>query len=204
VSDQLHRELIEECERLSVVVSADKADVIINYVKLLMKWSAHINLVGTRDERDVISQHVVDCIAVLPCLPSDTLSLIDVGSGAGLPGALIAILQPTINVVGLEPIRKKLAFLNSLRRELPLPNFTAFPIRVEELVKSDDFTFFDAAISRATFPLPEWLLVGRALVRRGGVVLGMEGGKKQTLPLDAVRHNYFINGRARAVIVWQR
>ena len=199
--EQLRRELVEECDSLSIPISRDNATKLIKYVELLHKWGGHINLVGTRDQRDIVSRHVVDCVAVVPHLPPGVSTLIDVGSGGGLPGAIIAILRPQISVVGLEPVRKKLAFLNSLRREIPLPNFTALPIRVEDLMKSNTLTLFDAAISRATFPLPEWLGVGKKLIGHGGVVLAMEGSQKQPLPVDASRHPYLIKGHIRAVIV---
>jgi 16S rRNA (guanine527-N7)-methyltransferase len=166
------------------------------YLALLEKWNEKINLVGTRDADEIRERHLADALAVIPHLPVDARRVVDVGSGAGLPGAVIAIARPDITVLALEPIHKKHAFLAAIRRELPLPNFEPRAIRVEDLEERD----FDVAVSRATFALDEWLRIGTTLVRPGGLVLGMEGSEKVELPPGATRHTYQLGSRTRSIL----
>jgi 16S rRNA (guanine527-N7)-methyltransferase len=122
--------------------------------------------------------------------------LLDVGSGGGLPGLVLAIQRPEIEVVSLEPVHKKSAFQSTAVRELGLKN-----VRVEaRRVDAETDTGFDTAVSRATFDLSEWLALGRRLVRPGGVVLGMEGREQHALPAGADRIPYAHEDRTRAVI----
>jgi 16S rRNA (guanine527-N7)-methyltransferase len=147
---------------------------------------------------------VLDSLALVQHIPADARTLIDVGSGAGLPGAIIALFRPDLVITALEPIRKKHAFLSSLRRELDLANFTPIPARVEQHRDADSFEPVDIAVSRATWPVDEWLEIGATLVRPGGRVLGMEGASPRHLPDTATRHPYAIDDRTRSVVVYPR
>jgi 16S rRNA (guanine527-N7)-methyltransferase len=174
------------------------------YLELLSKWNARINLSGSR-EPEALAGHVLDCLGVVPHVPADAKRLVDVGSGAGLPGAILAIVRPALAVTALEPVHKKHAFLAAVRRELGVNNLQAFAERVEAHREAAGFVVYDVAVSRATFALPEWLACGRTLVRAGGVVLAMEGSEQHALPAGATRHPYEIPGsdRRRAIIAWQ-
>ncbi len=101
-------------------------------------------------------------------------------------------------MTALEPVRKKLAFLQSLARHLP--NLHPSPDRVEDHARHD----YDVATSRATFAIERWLQIGASLVRPGGVVLGMEGAEQMELPEGAVRRPYELDDRTRAIIVYSR
>lgn len=161
----------------------------------LLRWNQRINLTSASTLEEVL-QHVVDSKALLPHIPETTQRVIDIGSGGGLPAAVIAILRPELTVVALEPVHKKHAFLQHVRRLLA-PNLDARAQRIED----HPDTGYDVATSRATFALPEWLTRGRALVRPGGIVLGMEGADTIELPTGATRHRYSLADRTRAVIV---
>ena len=165
------------------------------FVDELLRWNARISLTAART-RDDAMQHAVDCDAIVQEIPSNTGMLIDVGSGGGLPAAVIAIRRPEIEVTALEPVRKKLAFLQALARRVP--NLRPLPDRVEDHVRHD----YDVATSRATFALDRWLEIGASLVRPGGVVLGMEGADQLELPDGAVRRSYRHSDRTRAIIVY--
>lgn len=186
--------------QLGVELSDDGCMSMLKYLILLKKWNASINLTGSRDDREIVERHLLDSLALLPYVPASARRLIDVGSGAGLPGALLGMFRPDLEVVALEPIRKKHAFLSTLRRELPLPNLQALPMRVETYLDSAEFERFDIAVSRATWPVDEWLERGVQLVGSPGVVLGMEGADERPLPEGASRHPYRIENRTRAVI----
>jgi len=191
-------------ERLRVELPDEAALLVLKFLILLEKWNARINLTGTRNDREIVERHLLDSMALLPHVPADARRLVDVGSGAGLPGAVLAMFLPDLTVTALEPIRKKQAFLSALRRELPLPNFDPHPRRVEAYLASSAFGPFDVAVSRATWPVGEWLQIGASLVRPGGVVLGMEAADATDLPPDVTRHPYQLADRTRAIIRWQR
>ncbi|ACY19353.1 16S rRNA (guanine(527)-N(7))-methyltransferase RsmG [Haliangium ochraceum] len=173
------------------------------YLELLAKWNRKINLTGSR-EPEALAAHVVDCLALLRHIPADAVQAVDVGSGAGLPGAVVAALMPGLEVTALEPIHKKHAFLSAVRRELGLDNLRPLAQRAEEHRDRAGFTAFDLAMSRATLALPAWLKLGQSMVRPGGRVLGMEGLEQFELPEGASRHPYELRegSRQRAIVVW--
>lgn len=198
--DNLRELLSEGAARLGVDLGATGAMQLLKYLILLQKWNARINLTGTRDDREIVARHLLDSLAVVPHIPADTHRLIDVGSGAGLPGAVVAMFRPGIEVTALEPIRKKHAFLATLRREMPLANFHPVAKRVDDYRASAEFDLFDTAVSRATWSLDEWLEFGSRLIHDRGTVLGMEGADERPLPPGATRHPYDIEDRTRAVV----
>ncbi len=202
MQESLRHILIEGGLRLGVSIPDEVAVKLLNYVKLLRKWNSRINLVRAESDRDVVMRHIVDSLAVLPHLPADTKQVVDVGSGAGLPGAVIAMLRPDIEVTALEPIHKKLAFISTLRREIPVPTLHPRALRFDAFVAEPKIEV-DVAISRATFALTEWLGLGASAVRRGGLVLGMEGADRNPLPEHATRHPYSLDNRTRAIIVYR-
>jgi 16S rRNA (guanine527-N7)-methyltransferase len=165
------------------------------YLELLLLWNRRVSLSSVRDPAGIVEKHFLDSLAVLPHVPGDATSLVDVGSGAGFPGAVIALARPALQVTLVEPIHKKAAFLEALRRELPLPNATVIALRVEAAGVTSD-----VAVSRATWDLSEWLVRGAALVPDGGIVLGMEGAEEHPLPPGAVRHSYPLGAAKRAIV----
>lgn len=195
--------LVESATRMGVSPSDEQCLSVLKYIIILNKWNQRINLTGSRDDREILALHVLDSLALVPHIPAEARTLIDVGSGAGLPGAIIAIFCPELHITALEPIRKKHAFLSSLKRELGLGQFQPLARRVEEHRDRPEYARTDVAVSRATWPVDEWLEVGATLVRPGGVVLGMEGASPRHLPAGATRHPYQIEDRTRSVIVYR-
>ncbi len=200
----MKRWLQEGCRLLGLELPASSEQNLLKYLELLIKWNNVINLTGTRDEHSLVLHHVVDCLAVLHLLPARALRLIDVGSGAGLPGAIVAIVRPDISVTALEPLSRKHAFLATIRRELELDNFHPVNLRLESHLDADDFEPYDVAVSRAVFPLPEWLSLARPAVSDDGVILAMEGKVRSELPDGAIRHEYRLGDRTRAIISCSR
>ena len=169
------------------------------YVELLLRWNSKINLTAARSVDDA-TQHVVDCLAVVPHLPAGPARLVDVGSGGGLPAVVIAILRPDVQVTAVEAIHKKHAFLRTAARELALANLEAQARRAEDLPDAS----WEIATSRATFALDAWLQLGLRLVVPGGLVLGLEGSDQFELPDGASRHPYPFGDRTRAIISLRR
>lgn len=166
------------------------------YLELLLLWNRRVNLTAISEPTAIVEKHFVDSLAVYPHIPANARSIIDVGSGAGFPGAVLALARPDITVTLVESIHKKTAFLETLRRELPLPNLSVLAKRIEDVELR-----VDVAVSRATWDLPDWLSRGMDLVHRPGRVIGMEGAELHSIPLGAVRHPYPLMDCTRAIIV---
>jgi 16S rRNA (guanine527-N7)-methyltransferase len=135
------------------------------FIDLLLTWNARINLTGARTFTEVVS-HLPDSLAMLRLVP-DGASMIDVGSGAGLPAVPFAVLRPDVSMLLVEPRAKRAAFLRTAIRELRLAGVEVENERVEALPEGAH----DVAMSRATFEPEEWLGRGLALVKPGGRVL---------------------------------
>jgi 16S rRNA (guanine527-N7)-methyltransferase len=169
------------------------------YASLVLAWGARINLTGARSAERLTDEHLADALALLGHLPPEPFRFVDVGSGAGLPGLVLALLQPRASGVLLEPVRKKHAFLAHAVRELGLAG------RIEARAERDEAHAaaggYDAALSRATWRADLWLERGRRLARPGGRVLGFEGPTPGPLPAGASRHPYILHGRRRSILV---
>jgi 16S rRNA (guanine527-N7)-methyltransferase len=173
-----------------------------DYLTILDKWRRTTNLLATTTSpREIVTLHIADSLALLPHL-GDASHVIDVGSGAGLPGLVLAIARPDVTVTALEPLHKKHAFLAAARRDLHLDNFAPFAERDDEHRRRPDFRPADRAISRAAFPPADWLERARHLIRPGGTILAMEGRERIPLPPGATRHPYQLADRQRAIISW--
>lgn len=129
------------------------------YLALLAKWNRVYNLTAIRDPREMVTHHLLDSLAVLPALEQKSAlagrcapRLADVGSGAGLPGLVLAIARPEWSVTSIEAVEKKAAFQRQAKIELGLDNVAIHCGRVEELRDT-----FDAVISRAFASLADFV-----------------------------------------------
>ncbi|CAN5855099.1 hypothetical protein BH11MYX2_BH11MYX2_01710 [soil metagenome] len=174
------------------------------FVTLFAKWNAHINLSAARTTTD-IDVHVEDSLHIVPLLrtlaaaksSAETLRVVDVGSGGGLPVVVAAICLPAVSFTALEPVHKKHAFIRTAARELKLDNLEAYAKRVEE----HDVHNYDVASSRATFDLDEWLKIGLSLVGPGGTAVGFEAIQRTDLSVPVERHAYTVDGKSRSLVV---
>jgi len=173
-----------------------------HFAELFQKWNRSINLSAARSEPDLL-EHVVDSLHVVPhlrALPTAAPRILDVGAGGGLPAVVAAICLPDAQVTALEPVHKKHAFLRTAARELALPNLEPLAQRLDDHPLHD----YDAAMSRATFDLREWLLLGLAAVHVGGTALGFEAVPRPDLPPGTQRHPYALDDKSRAIVVLRR
>jgi 16S rRNA (guanine527-N7)-methyltransferase len=165
---------------------------------LFLQWNRRINLSSARSAEEV-EAHIRDSLHALPHLRSSP-RVIDVGSGGGFPVVVAAICLPASSFTALEPIHKKHAFLRTAARDLELANLDPLSMRVEDHAIHD----YDAATSRATFDLREWLLLGAQLVHPGGIVLGFEATLRDDLPRPFERYPYSLDGKQRSIIIMHR
>jgi 16S rRNA (guanine527-N7)-methyltransferase len=142
-----------------------------DYLRLIEKWNRVHNLTAVREPGQMVVLHLLDSLAVLPHL-ADARSLLDVGTGAGLPGIPLAIARPDLDVTLLDSSHKKAAFLEQARAELGLANVNVVCERVEQWRPGRTF---DVVVSRALSELAEFVAQSAHLVSPGGVLLAMKG-----------------------------
>lgn len=118
-------------DALPFAVSAAEHAQFVRYLDLLNKWNQVHNLTAVRDAEEQVSRHVLDCLAVLPYI-EDAATLADIGSGAGLPALMLAIMRPQLAVTALESNGKKAAFIREAVRVLALANVQVAAQRVED------------------------------------------------------------------------
>jgi 16S rRNA (guanine527-N7)-methyltransferase len=143
------------------------------YLALLAKWNRTYNLTAIRDPEQMVTHHVLDALAVLPQLPQrDSLRVLDVGSGGGVPGLPLAIARPRWNVVLLDSNHKKGAFLQQAAIELGLANVEVVTTRVEDYAPAQPF---DVVISRAFSDLATFAHSSARHAARAGHLYAMKG-----------------------------
>lgn len=168
---QLEHLLRRGAAQLGLPLDEAAAQQFERYRRLLDTWGKKINLTALHDPQQVVIRHFLDSMALVRRLPPaaalPAATLVDVGSGAGLPGAVCALLRPELQATLVERVNKKAAFLLTLRRELGL----RYEVFAEDAAKLK--TQFGIVISRAALPLPLWLPLASRLALPGGVVLAM-------------------------------
>jgi 16S rRNA (guanine527-N7)-methyltransferase len=156
---------------LGIALPEGAQDKLLAYVALLAKWNRTYNLTAVRDETDMVTHHLLDSLVVSPYLPDGT-RLVDVGSGAGLPGLVLAIARPDLEIESVEAVQKKAAFQQQAKIELGLANVSIYCGRVQAL---EPAVQFDVVISRAFSSLVEFVRLTDRLVGRYGRLLAMKG-----------------------------
>ena len=120
------------CAELQLQLSDQKKTQLLDYLALLQKWNKVYNLTSVRDPQGMLTRHILDSLSLIPYLQCN--SLLDVGSGAGLPGIPVAICFPQMAVTLLDSNIKKTRFLQQVKAELKLNNVTVIHGRVEQLI----------------------------------------------------------------------
>jgi 16S rRNA (guanine527-N7)-methyltransferase len=154
---------------LDLPLPAAVRERLLAYIGLLEKWNHTYNLTAVREPAAMVTQHLLDSLAILPHLPGGSMA--DIGSGGGIPGLPIAITQPERPVTLVESNQKKAAFQRQAAIELALPNVEVCEGRVEALAGRT----FDVLISRALSELPEFAQMAGHLLAPGGSIVTMKG-----------------------------
>ena len=160
---------------LGVPLSASQADTLIAYLAMLQRWNSTYNLTAVRDPTQMLTQHLADCLAMIQPLRkfcgSGARRLLDVGSGGGLPGVVIAALNPQIDVTCVDAVGKKAAFVRQVAGELRLHNLHAEHSRVEQL----KLLPFHIITSRAFASLADFTRLTRKHLAADGAWAAMKG-----------------------------
>ena len=155
--------------QLSISVDDHQRDQLLGFLALLHKWNRAYNLTAVRDLDDMVSRHVLDSAVVMPYVQGPRL--LDVGAGPGLPGIVLAILAPELDVTLLDSNGKKVRFQRQAVMELGLKNVTPVQARVEEFENAA----YDQVISRAFASLVDFVTLTRQLPGGEGQWLAMKG-----------------------------
>ena len=175
-------------EALGLTLSDTQIAQLLGYHALIQKWNKVYNLTAIRDPAEMLTHHLLDSLAIIAPLTRQTsgasVTLLDVGAGAGLPGVVLAICCPQVSVTCVDAVAKKMAFVQQVATELKLPNLKALHARVEALTDK-----YDIITSRAFATLLDFVTGSRAALKfETGVWLAMKAkdtsAEVAELPLD--------------------
>lgn len=153
----------------SISVTETQLTLLIKYLELLVKWNRTYNLTAVRDPEEMLTKHLVDSLVICPYLKGN--DFIDVGTGAGLPGIPLAIVNPEKQFTLVDSLGKRIRFLNHVKLTLGLSNIEPIQIRVEQLKHRQ----FDGVISRAFASLETMVTLTQHLARATGRFYALKG-----------------------------
>ncbi len=187
MSVNLERGLRSGVQALGLVLSDTQIQRLLDYAALIQKWNKVYNLTALRDPADMLTHHLLDSLTAIAPLTRHTqgqpLRVLDVGSGGGLPGVVLAICMPELNVTCVDTVAKKAAFVQQVAVSLKLPNLRGLHARVESLTEP-----YQVICSRAFASLPDFVTWSRSALAEGGVWMAMKGKHPQdeinALPQD--------------------
>ena len=158
-------------DNLGFEIMPENIDKLLIYKDLLLKWNKSINLTSINN-KEIVTHHFLDCLAVIPFIKSS--SLLDVGTGAGLPGIVIAIIKPDIKISLIDKVGKKIAFVKRVLAELDIKNVQTHHSRVELMTSEEKY---DGIISRAFSNMGDFVQITKHLLKKQGVWYGMKSKK---------------------------
>ncbi|GEM81167.1 16S rRNA (guanine(527)-N(7))-methyltransferase [Vibrio breoganii] len=171
----LHQQLQQLIAKTDLTVSDKQLDQLVGYVELLNKWNKAYNLTSVRNPSDMLVKHIMDSIVVSPHL--DGKRFIDVGTGPGLPGIPLSIMNPDCEFFLLDSLGKRIRFIKQVVHELKIENVTPVLSRVEEFQPE---VKFDAVLSRAFASMTDMVNWCRHLPKEGsGVFYALKGQASQ-------------------------
>ncbi|MGY6175647.1 16S rRNA (guanine(527)-N(7))-methyltransferase RsmG [Paraburkholderia strydomiana] len=175
--EALYQLLTDGVGDLGLQLSDVQLGKLLDYVALLAKWNAVYNLTAIRDPRQMLIQHILDSLSIVPHLVQrNPGTVLDVGSGGGLPGIVLAIVRPDWGVTVNDIVHKKTAFQAQAKAELGLTNLSVVTGRVETLRPGAEVSAkFDVIVSRAFAELADFVTLARHLVAEQGAILAMKG-----------------------------
>lgn len=166
----LREKLEAGVRQLGLELTPQTIEKLLTYLALLVKWNKVHNLTAVRDPEEMVTLHLLDSLSVLPHVPAGRL--LDVGSGAGLPGIVLAICRPDLQVTTIDAVQKKASFMRQAKAELQIDNLQVVAGRVEQLKPGEPF---NTVISRAFSEIGLFVKLTRHLIAEDGLWLAMKG-----------------------------
>ncbi|MFM7698170.1 MAG: 16S rRNA (guanine(527)-N(7))-methyltransferase RsmG [Limnohabitans sp.] len=173
MSDALARGLSQGLSALALSLSEEQQGQLLAYLSLLMKWNKVYNLTSVREPQQMLSHHLLDCLAAIPAVSHAfpaACDLLDVGSGGGLPSVVFAIACPHWRVTAIDTVAKKAAFIQTVAHSLKLSNLVSVHGRVEDQTQA-----FDLVTCRAFAELVDFTQWSVKVLKPHGRWLAMKG-----------------------------
>lgn len=163
-----------EAKKLQVMLTDSEVSAFNVYAAELLKWNAKVNLTAITKNNEIAIKHFVDSLVLVPRLSADD-SLLDIGSGAGLPSIPLKIMLPHTRMTSVDAVAKKIHFQRHVIRLLNLTNIEAVHARIETLQQSHQH-IFSVITSRAFTRLDRFVALAAPLLREDGLLIAMKGG----------------------------
>ena len=177
--------LVEGLHRMSLNLSDQMLDQLMVYLNLIEKWNRVYNLTAIRARDEMIKLHFFDSLSILNHVEME--HVLDVGSGAGFPGIVLAITKPELKVTVMDSVNKKTTFMQQVKSELSLTNLNVVNARVEDYQPT---ILFDGVITRAFSSIQNMLLMTQHTLQKNGAWLAMKS-KDVKEELEALDQNQF-------------
>ena len=171
--NSLSQVLAEGIAEMQLEVSPEQQGRLMDYLALMFKWNSVYNLTSLRDPMQMVTHHLLDSLAAVPAF-AQAKNVLDVGSGGGLPGIVLAIVRPDMHVAMIDTVNKKTAFLTQVKAELGLANAAVHTGRVEQLQVPEERKF-DVITSRAFADLSDFVNWSAHLLAQGGRYIALKG-----------------------------
>ncbi|HCD60700.1 MAG TPA: 16S rRNA (guanine(527)-N(7))-methyltransferase RsmG [Acinetobacter nosocomialis] len=160
-------------QKLGLSLSDEALTLLLKYQDALVLWNKAYNLTAIRDPKEMLVKHLLDSLSILKDLPPGRL--LDVGTGGGMPGMIIALCQPERSCVLLDSNGKKIRFLKQFIADLKLKNVVAVQTRVENQDTIDELGQFDVITSRAFASLTDFVEAARPYLHEHSIIAAMKG-----------------------------
>jgi len=173
--EKLAEVLNDGIEAMDLPLWAAQREQLMDYLALMAKWNGVYNLTSLRDPMQMVTHHLLDSLAAVSAFEG-AKNVLDVGAGGGLPGIVLAIARPDMQVSLIDTVHKKTAFLTQVKAELGLKNVTVYTMKVQDLKAGP----FDVITSRAFADLSDFVNWSGHLLGEGGRFIALKG----TAPAD--------------------
>ena len=176
--EQQARALLDSgLNELTLDVQTEQKELLIRYLALMAKWNPVYNLTAIRETAQMVSHHLLDSLVIIPTLSGwihgkTAPKILDVGSGGGLPGVVLAIMHPEWSVTLIDPVHKKTAFLQQVKSQLALTNLIIITGKVEDLNHAQSY---DVITSRAFASIADFVRLSESVLAADGFFAAMKG-----------------------------
>lgn len=193
---ELDKLLLDSISQLQLELSADQRLKLMLYLDKLLFWNKAYNLTAIKQPKEALIKHIIDCLAIIPHLKSG--KLLDIGTGAGLPGVVIAICEPQREVTVLDSNQKKIRFIRQSITELKVSNVTPVASRIENFVLQEHEKF-EVITSRAFASLTDFVEAAEPRLSENGWLQAMKGLIPEPEDINAVANDWQIDNIALKV-----
>ena len=180
--------LVSGLETLGIKNQGNLIDKLLIYMNLLIKWNQTYNLTAITEEPHIITHHLLDCLSIIKLVKAK--NILDVGSGAGLPGLILALCLPDKKITMIEKVGKKTAFIQRVIGEFNLNNAKVLNGRVEDMKNYRDY---DGIISRAFSDMETMIKLTSHLLLEEGSWYGMKSKKSRANEMATIKYPYHVD-----------